>query len=440
MLGVLGLIVHILAPASQMGVVSSIGIGFALLLSLTFIPAVMSTLKKGHIHNSFNKEKKGILLTVLKKTSIFITDNPYRVFYIFLLFLVFSVLGFVKFKIAPDSNKILPLNHPYNKGITIAEEFFGGSKVINLLIQGDIKNPKLLERMEYYQSELQKNPDIGNVLSINTILREISTALNEPSDSLYDRIPKTREAVSQYLELYNMSGNPEDFEKFVDFDYTKALITVQFKAKTIGQINSILSRIEEVTKNDKPNIIIGGYSLVEKQMSESVVKGQYYSLIFALLAIFILLALIFKSLTAGLLGTLPLIFAVLSTFGLMGWLGIELNIVTALISSISIGLGVDFTIHIFWRLKKELALQQNYITAVQTTITTIGRGITINAFSVILGFSILFFSVFPLIQSFALLIILSLLLCLLCALLLIPSLCIALKPAFLENTKHKTLT
>jgi len=174
-------------------------------------------------------------------------------------------------------------------------------------------------------------------------------------------------------------------------------------------------------------------SLVEKEISESIVNGQIYSLILALIAIIILLSLIFKSINAGIIGSLPLVFAVFCTFGLMGWLGIELNMVTALLSSISIGLGVDFTIHIFWRIKWELSRGNNYAGSIISTLKTIGRGISINALSVMLGFSVLFFSLFPLIQSFAFLIIISLFLCLMSALILIPALCIRFKPKFLEK-------
>ena len=133
----------------------------------------------------------------------------------------------------------------------------------------------------------------------------------------------------------------------------------------------------------------------------------------------------------------PLVFAVLCTFGLMGWLGIELNIVTALLSSISIGLGVDFTIHIFWRIKWELSNGNDYGRSISATLRTIGRGIIINASSVMLGFAVLFLSAFPLIREFAFLIIISLLLCLVSALVLIPALCYLLKPKFLESKKSK---
>ena len=233
-----------------------------------------------------------------------------------------------------------------------------------------------------------------------------------------------------------MNGDPADFENFVDFDYTKAIMTIQCNYEKLSEAKLIIDKIKMLTKDDK-GTVIGGYALVEKEMSESVVTGQYYSLIFAFIAIVILLSIIFKSITAGLLGSIPLLYAVFSIFGLMGWMGIELNIVTALLSSISIGLGVDFTIHIFWRVKSELLLGLSYPDAFKVAIRTTGRGITINAISVMLGFSVLFLSAFPLIKAFALLIILSLLFCLVSALLLIPAICIIYKPKFLSKNNNK---
>ena len=140
--------------------------------------------------------------------------------------------------------------------------------------------------------------------------------------------------------------------------------------------------------------------------------------------------LIFRSFSAGLIGALPLLFSITCTFGLMGWLGIELDIVTALLSSISIGLGVDYTIHMFWRLRTEIRQGSSYADAIRVSLRTIGRGISINAFAVILGFSVLFFSGFPLIRSFAFLIIISLFLCLISSLMLIPAIVIIRKPRF----------
>ena len=432
-LGIGGLVTHIMLPAKQMGVVTSVGIAFAVLLSLTFIPAMMMFLKKGKVHKSFSKSKNGFLTKLLSGIADFITHHPRRIIYLFIIFLIVSASGFYRLKIASDFDSILPKKHSYNVAINIADKYLGGTKDINILFDGDMKNPEILKKMDFYETELEKMPEIGSVTSLAEIIRIMSRAINDPGDKFYDKIPDSREAVAQYLELYSMSGDPEDFDDFVNFDYTKAIIQIQYKADDVKTINNIIKKIKSLTKGDENFKLIAGNSIVEKDLSEATGIGQKNSLIFAFFAIMLLLMIIFKSIKAGLIGSLPLLFAIICIFGLMGWIGIELNIVTALLSSISIGLGVDYTIHLFWRLKSELKKNKSYPDAIKITLKTTGRGITINAFSVIVGFSVLFFSEFPLIQSFAFLIIISIFLCLISALILIPAVCILIKPKFLEN-------
>jgi hydrophobe/amphiphile efflux-3 (HAE3) family protein len=431
--GVLGLVVHLMIPARQMGVIASIGIGFALLASLTYIPAVMSLLKKGKPHRDLTGETHGFFFMLINRIGRLVTEHPKRLVTFFVAFFILCSSGLFFFRVAADTNDVLPKKHPFNQAIDIANKHFGGNKIITVMFEGDAKDPKLLRNLDRYEKELKKMPNVGSVTSLATIIRKMSMALNDSTDPAFNNIPQSRDAVAQYIELYSMSGDPADFEQFVNFDYTKTLMTIQYQADKLIDINVVLAKIEQLTRADSLKPLIGGYSLVDKELSESVLTGQNYSLLFAFVAIWIILSLIFKSLTAGWLGSLPLVFAVFCTFGLMGWLGIELNLVTALLSSISIGLGVDFTIQILWRLKTELVLDGNYITAIITTLRGIGRGITINAFCVMMGFSVLFLSAFPLIQSFAFLIIISLFLCLICSIVLIPALCIILRPKFLYN-------
>ena len=433
--GVLGLTVHILLPASQMGVVSAIGIAVALLLSLTFIPALLSYLKKGRINFHPNGENKSIIAKMLNSLGNILGRHPKRILYGFIAFFIVVGSGIAIMSVASDFNNILPSKHPFNRSIEIANNEFGGSKLMTVVFEGDIKDPQLLKRMEKYERELAAVEGIGSATSIAKIIKKMSTALNDPLEAGYNKIPDEREAVAQYIELYSMNGDPADFEQFVDFDYTRAGMTIQFNANGMKDLERIIASVEKITEGDPAKTITGGYSLVEKEMSESIVSGQYYSLLFAFLAIFILLAIIFKSISAGLLGSLPLLFAVVCTFGFMGWSGIKLDIVTALLSSVSIGLGVDFTIHMFWRMKSEISSGREYREAAVTALRTAGRGITINALSVMLGFSILFLSSFPIIKSFALLIILSLLFCLVSSLLLVPAICVIFKPSFLKNGK-----
>ncbi len=434
--GILGLTVHILLPASQMGVVSAIGIAIALLLSLTFIPALLSFLKKGALHFHPDGESRSLIAKMLNSIGKLLARHPKRVLAGFAILFLATASGIAAMGVASDFNNILPAKHPFNKSIDIANSEFGGSKLMTAVFEGDIKDPGLLKRMEHYESELVKVNGIGSATSIAKIIRKMSTALNDPNEEGYNKIPDDRDAVAQYVELYSMNGDPADFEQFVDFDYTKAAMTIQFNAEGMRDLERVIASVDNIIGDDPALSFTGGYSLVEKEMSESIVRGQYYSLLFAFVAIFMLLAIIFKSISAGLLGSLPLLFAVVCTFGFMGWSGIKLDIVTALLSSVSIGLGVDFTIHMFWRMKSEIASGREYRDAAVTALKTAGRGITINALSVMLGFSILFFSSFPIIKSFALLIILSLLFCLVSSLLLVPAICVTFKPGFLKNGKR----
>jgi len=323
--------------------------------------------------------------------------------------------------VAPDSSKVLPSDHEFNQAIRIADEQFGGSKMLQIMIEGDARDPLLLRQIDSVATEIEKNPLAGHTASLATLLRKMNSGA----------LPTTREAVAQNLELYGFSADVADYERFIDFGYTHSLLTVQYRSANLKEAGQLTEQVEALLRQHRLNYEMGGVSLVDKEISESVRTGQIASLIAALAAIVVLLSVIFKSVMAGLLGSIPLAFSVLCTFGFMGWTGIELDIVTALLSSVSIGLGVDFTIHLFWRLKFELQQDADWKQAIRNSLKGTGRGITINAFSVMIGFSVLLFSSFPFVRSFGILIILSLLLCLMSALLLLPAICLLVKPRFL---------
>lgn len=432
--GILGMVTHIMLPAKQMGVVSASGIAFALLLSLFYIPAVMSLLKKGKPLKSYLVSKHTLIDRFLAWGGRVATRRPKMVMAAFLVFIVLTGAGMFRLRVSFNNEKIMPASHPLRISTAIANEHLGGTKVISLLFEGDIKDPKVLNDMDRFATELKKLPQVGSVTSIATVIRTISRAMNDPGDSLYDRIPDTRDAVAQYIEFYNMSGDPADFERLVDFDYTRANLNIQFRAEDIKEFNQVESTIDSLMTTSEYCKLKAGHCLVEKQMARSLVKGQSYSLIFAFAAIILLLWWIFRSLKAGMMGSIPLVFSVICTFGLMGWLGFELDIATSLLSSVAIGIGVDYTIHLFWRLKTELSDGFKYEEAVRRTLKNTGRGIAINAFSVMLGFAVLFLSGITILKSFGFLIIFSLILCLLCALLLIPAICYLAKPSFLEKS------
>ena len=434
--GILGLVVHIMLPARQMGLVSSIGIAFALILSLTFLPVLLARLKKGKPQQSYLKPRSDLTDKFLHWCGKVSTTRPKVVMLSGLFMMLALGAGIMYLKVNMNNEEMMPAKHPVNQTARIINHHFGGTRFVSILIRGDIKSPEVMQEMDRLEQYLKAVPGVGQVTSLARVMRIMSTALNNRGDSLYDKIPGSREAIAQYLELYQMSGDPEDFEALVDFNYEHALVNVQFSAKTMKEFDRVMAGIRQATGESPHSVVTSGLCRVEREMAASIVRGQIYSLIFALVVIALLLWWIFGSPGPGMLGSVPLIFALLCNFGLMGWTGFKLDIATSLLSSIAIGLGVDYTIHLFWRLKQQLAIGDSWKDAITTTLSTTGRGIAVNAFSVMIGFSVLFLSNLIILKSFAFLIIFSLLLCMLCAVLLIPAFCYTFKPRFLKERRR----
>ena len=430
--GILCLLSHKMLPAKQLGVVAAAGVGFALILSLVFIPSALSIIGKSKPVISENPSKRRFVDRALQYFGKLVSRYPHRIIIVSILISLLSAGGIFMLDVDTNLENFFPEKHPVRISSGIINETFGGSQNISILVEGDILDPQIMNRIDLYETELKKNPAVGNVMSIAGVIREIGKALNDEGDPFYDRIPDSRNAIAQYMELYLMSGDPEDLERMVDFEFRSAQVMIRINDGSNAALKSVLEDIETLTGDDRHATRIGGYGLVSADLADLVVNGQVLSLVIALLVVFLLLSLLFRSLSAGIIGSVPLALAMTFLFGWMGYLGIKLDIATALLSSIMIGVGVDYTIHFLWRYKSERGRGMEPVEAVIKTLTTTGRGISFNAFSVILGFCALPFSVFSPLQIFGFLVIVSIFTCLIGALVIVPAMILIFKPAFLE--------
>jgi hypothetical protein len=430
--GMLGLLSHIMIPAKQLGIIAAVSIAYALILSLIFIPAVLSLLKKSKPVYSTTNHKKNMFDRWLEHIARFVTQKYKAILLGSVIITVISSTGIIL--LDSDSNMVnfFPQKHPVKISTNIINDNFGGSQNINVLISGDIKSPDVMKKMDYYESQIINIDGVGNVTSIAKVIREISKAMNDEGDKFYDAIPDTREAIAQYFELYSMSGDPDDFEQIVDFDYKNAILSVLINKTSSKNIKHIVKEIKILTQNDENVKIIGGAGIINTELESAVVGGQTSSLLIGIVVIALIMMIIFRSVRAGLLSSVPLIFALVLIFGLMGYFAIKLDVAIAMLSSIMIGVGVDYTIHFLWRYKSERINGLNYKDAVIKTLTTTGKGIIINALSVIIGFTALLFSVFMPIKFFGFLIVISIFACLVGALIIIPAMVLIIKPKFLE--------
>jgi hypothetical protein len=368
----------------------------------------------------------------LPKLSHFIIRHPKKIVIGSLLLAGMITLGMLNLKIDGNVINFFKDKHSIKVSSQLINEHFGGAQTLSILFEGDIKDPILLKRMEGYELALLANPDIGKVTSIVNALKEISKGLYDSNDPLYDRIPDTRNAVAQYMEVYNMNGDPDDFEQLIDFNYEKAQMIIRINKADGFIIKDVVKQIEMLTDSDPNVTMLGGEALITSEMNFAIVNGQVKSLILAIIAIIIILMLVFHSFTAGIFASLPLLLAEGILFGLMGLFGIKLDAATALLSSVMIGVGVDYTIHFLWRYRDEYHKSDNTGDAVRKAILGSGKGIIFNAWSVIVGFAALVFSSFLPIQYFGFLVIISISVCLIAALVFVPAMCLVFKPKFLE--------
>ena len=168
-------------------------------------------------------------------------------------------------------------------------------------------------------------------------------------DSLkYETIPVEREKVNNLFTMYSMSGDPEDFSSLVDYEYSSGLITalssVMSTEDVFSFVGSITDHIEQ-NFDQTINIDVTGMIVVIRDMVLMVIRSSFLSILISLVLICSITALFFKKIIWGILAVIPLTGAVILNFGLMGHFGITLNHITAILSSIIIGVGVDFAIH-----------------------------------------------------------------------------------------------
>jgi predicted RND superfamily exporter protein len=142
-----------------------------------------------------------------------------------------------------------------------------------------------------------------------------------------------------------------------------------------------------------------------------------------------------KSLLAGLIGVLPLASLVLLNFAVMGFFGIKLNIATAMIASLTMGIGIDYTVHFMEAYKREFKKTGGSGDFLFNAYRTSGSAIIADAVSTGLGFSVLLFSQFVMLAEFGLLVAVSLLMSALVGLVLVPALMDWIKPKFVLNSK-----
>ena len=372
----------------------TIGVGVALLTSLLFVPSILINLNSNSI-----KKREGKNRTVQKffegLKNIAFNRRPI-VLIIVALIIIISAVYIPKLETESNYISYFKKGTETRTATELVDEKFGGSQSVDVVVHGNIKNPELLKKMRDFQREVKKLALINNTYSMVDIFREENAALKGNGEE-NKVIPTTRNQIAQYLLLLEMSDQ-EMLSNFLTFDYKSSRIKMTIETTSSSRQKAVINEIEDLMDKhfgEQYDTELTGTPSLTNEVTRLIVRGQIKSLISAVIFTFIITSLLLRSFKGGLFTTTPIALTVLFNFGLMGLFGINLDIATVMIASIAIGIGVDYSIHIYTRYEEEKDLDYNLKDALGISIQNVGRANLYNASAVIAGFGIILFSSFP---------------------------------------------
>ncbi|MEW5825568.1 MAG: MMPL family transporter [Candidatus Bipolaricaulota bacterium] len=395
LVGFLSLATSPVQQVMQFGLFVGSGVMAALVITLTLIPAALEIGRGPRASDTKergNRSHRGLLeclgsLVVKRHRAILAIGG---------VLFVLTAIGAAQLTVETNTLRFFHPATPIRQATEVVDQSFGGSENLSVVVRGDIKSPDVLKGMLEFQARTLRLDAVGYSASIADYVTQINGALhdNDPTERV---IPETRNAVAQEILLYEMSGDPTDFARVVNYNYEWARIILRMKSLSSVELGVLVESVEAQASDS-----FGGSSVAEvtgstylfKVLTDLLVHGQMLSLVVSLLGVALVVGLIFRSVRFGLLSMIPLGFTITFDFGVMGWLGIPLDTATTMLASIAIGIGVDYTVHFLSRFRRARSEGHEVAAAVAVTIQTTGKAIAFNVFAVAAGFAVLLLSSF----------------------------------------------
>lgn len=453
--GFASLVLSKIQPVKNLGLMMSAGIAISLIIAFIVFPIILIFLQKKAEKNAKLKQDTFALIptcikTVEKRGSFIIVSS--------ILLVIFSLTGASKLIVENSFINYFKKDTEIYKGMKVIDEQLGGTTPLDVIIKfkedkkvqqkstndefsgfddfenefsQDTNNEQYwftadkMETIKKVHTYLESLDEIGKVQSLATLLR-VGKLLNEGEALdgvtlalLYNKLPQ---------EYKNIILNP-----YVNIKNNEARVTVRImdsnpQLRRNELINKINKDLEELISTEYTSFRLSNLMILYNNMLQSLFDSQINTLGFVIVILFIMFLILFKSFKIAVVAILANIIPISAIFGIMGWLNIPLDIMTITIAAISIGIGVDDTIHYIHRFKEEFKHDHNYLNSMKRAHESIGYAMYYTSLVVIVGFSILVLSnLIPTIY-FGLLTVVVMATILASALLLLPRLLIIFKP------------
>jgi predicted RND superfamily exporter protein len=424
--GFVALLVNRIATIRALGLYAAVGFACLTIVVLTLMPAVLTLLP---LPQRVARKESDRLSRVLAQVAHF--DRQYRVpIMVAAALLVIPCVWGVS-RIRADSNFIqyFKKNSPVRRANEIIGEKIGGTQNFDVIINSGKKDGAttldLLKRIKGLQTHLATLPGIDQTVSIVDVYELVDRAIQSngnaggggeggkpaappassagtPTTTFWEH-PEQLTQVKPFVYLYQQSeGSAKIFAALLSSDSSIARVVVRTRLTSSSDIVRTANEVRRYGKaHFPPEVTVRptGSLILLNEASEDLVWGLVTGLGVVLVVIFVVLSLLFLSVKVGFLALLPNILAILILFGVMGLMGITLNLGTSIIASIAIGIAVEDAIRYLARLSDEIRTTHDQEKALFQTISTVGKPIIYASTALSLGFLVFLFSSFVPIQK-----------------------------------------
>jgi len=388
-------------PVRVFGAFVAVGVMAAWLLTVTFIPASIMLIREEKLSAKIAKRERKLsfLSKLLPEMGRLAFVKSRIVVFGAAALLAVGIWGLTKIVVNDNPVNWFNKDHKIRVADRVMNRHFGGTYMSYLVVEGhqpdDIKRPEVMVYISKLQKYLEEKDVVGKTSSVADIVKRVEQVLKGDAGA-QNRIPESQDEIGQYLFLFLMSGDPNDLDNFVDYDYQKANIWVQMKRGD----NRDMERIEKAVQQffDNNNVPEGieirwsGLTHINKVWQDLMVKGMLKAVLGGFAAVFILMLILFRSPGLAFISMMPLTFAIVLSYGLIGFIGKDYDMPIAVCSSLALGLSIDFAIHFIQRFRRKYQECGDLEMTCDNIFQEPARAISRNAFVIIFGFLPLVFA------------------------------------------------
>lgn len=411
-------------PFHHLGNISAAGIFAAWILSVTFLPALLSALPL-----KFKAAKEGIeRVELTDHMAEFVIERPKQVLIGTLVFCLAATAVIPSMSLNDQWSGYFDKSLEFRQALDATEPYFGSDQVEFVLdpgVPGAVVDPDFLRTVDQFSNWLRERDETAHIFAISDIMKRVNKNLNADDPAFY-RIPDDQTLASQYLLVYELSlPRGLDLNDRVDIDRQSTRVTATMKDISTDETKAFLRETEawwDENGNDYGYSATGSkvlFSFVAERNIQAMFEGAVY----LILAIFIILAVAFRSLVVGAISILPNALPILTTFGIWALLVGTVGFSVAAVGAVAVGLVVDFTVHFLSKyLRARREEHQTIEDSVRYAFRTAGAAIFVTTVILAAGFAVLVTSSFKLNADLGLLTALAVIFAMLINFLLLPSL------------------